>query len=195
MMNAALSVVASIPSPPDSRRSSLGPFTHPLLRAVHHRGDHRRDAADQPPPHQARRRAVGRHRHRPARRAARDHRRAHLPRGHPPGLLLRPGHEPPGRSSTSGRAASRSTAPSSAARSAPGSAAGGPASGSRRSPTRWPPASSSPRRSDASATGSTRSCSAFPPMCRGVSRSPAPTPPSRPDWPTEPSSTRRSCTR
>ena len=43
--------------------------------------------------------------------------------------------------------------------------------GPARSSTRWLPACWSPRRSGAGATGSTRSCSASPPTCRGASRS------------------------
>ena len=58
--------------------------------------------------------------------------------------------------------------------------------------TRWRPASWSPRRSGAGATGSTRSSSASPPTCRGASRSTRST--GRPATRTSPPSTRRSST-
>ena len=83
------------------------------------------------------------------------------------GARRRPGR----RRSTSGRAASASGARSPSAASAPGSAAAAAASRCRRSPTRSRPASRSRRRSAGGATGSTRSCSAGRPTCRGAWRS------------------------
>ena len=76
-----------------------------------------------------------------------------------------------GRSSTSGAAASGSGARSPRRGRRRSSPRAGAACGSRRWSTPWRPASSSPRRSAAGATGSTRSCSASPPTCRGRSRS------------------------
>ncbi len=85
--------------------------------------------------------------------------------------LLRRGRQRRGRRSTSGGAASASGARSRSAPSASSSAPGARGSGCCRCSTRWRRACWSRRRSAAGATGSTRSCSASRPTCRGAWRS------------------------
>ena len=177
-----LTTVLSIPSP-SSGRLVPRPAAAARLRAGDHPRHRRRDLD--------RRAALGRAR-RHGRRdpgprdlggPVRPGRRPDLPRAHRQRALLRRRAATRSRRSTSGAAASASGARSRSARSAWSSAPGARASGCCRCSTRWRPASWSPRRSAAGATGSTRSCSASRPTCRGASRSTpttAPTPATRP---------------
>ena len=118
-----------------------------------------------------------------------DRRAAVLPRHE----LERGAATPGGARSRSGAAASGSGAASPAACSSGSGSCAVAARTSRCSWTASRPACSSPRRSGAWATGSTRSCSAARPRCRGASRSTPST--ARPATPTTRRSTPRSSTR
>ncbi len=115
MINAAASVVASIPSPSISY-FDIGPLRIHFYALCIIAGiivatliTNRRLTKRGAEP-------LGRHRHRPHRGAARDHHRSDLPRRSPTGTSTSArGTNPLSRPCSSGRAASRSTAPSSAA--------------------------------------------------------------------------------
>ena len=168
-MTALLSTL-TIPSP--SRRG-LEPRTRadPRLRPLHHRRHRRRDLD--------RRAALGGQR-RPARRRAgrvglggpvRPGRRPALPRGHRLGEVLRRRQQPGDRALRLARRPRRVGRGGDGRARRPGGAPGSRGSRCCRSWTRWRPASWSPRRWAAGATGSTRSSTASRPTCPGGSRS------------------------
>ena len=162
--------LASIPSP-EQRCLAPRRLPDPRLRPVHHprrrrRGLGRRAALDP-----ARRLARHGRRRRGLGGPVRAGRRPALPRAHRPRAVLRRGQGPDHgavhlarRTRHLGR--DRSRRPRRLHR-----VPSPRLPGSVRSPTRWRRASRWPRRSDGGATGSTRSCSASRPTCRGVWRS------------------------
>jgi hypothetical protein len=173
MINAAASFVASIPSPTISY-FDIGPLRIHFYALCIIAGiiaavllTNWRLTGGEP--------SVGRDRHLPDRGSAGDHRRAHLSRAHPPRFLFRPGHRLLGDLPHLGRRHRDLRRPHRRRdrRVARLPVDRHPLLDVRR---RARPGSCSRRRSAASATGSTRSCSACRPTCRGASRSTADNP-------------------